>query len=80
MSELTTQKAVQWVLKDYKLSMYALAKQLQINSIMISHYKAGHSKMGLATAKRFEAIYDIKISDASRPGRKTNEDSNQSNV
>ena len=38
MSELIPESSTR-VLKDYKLSMYALAK-LQINSIMISHYKS----------------------------------------
>lgn len=76
MKNLTTKEAVRYVLNDYTLSMYALAKQLEINSIMISHYKTGKNKMGLKTAAKFEALFDIHITDAGRPGRKANEDSN----
>lgn len=73
MKQMTTQEAVRYVLKTYNLSMYAVAKAIQISPIMVGHYKYGRNKMGVETAKRFQATYDIEITDAKPTGVLPNE-------
>lgn len=68
MRQMTTQEAVCYAIKSQNLTMYAIAKALQISPIMVGHYKYGRNKMGLKTAKRFQDIYDIKVTDAKPSG------------
>lgn len=72
---LPTAMAVRKVLHERELSMYALAKVLDVSAIMISRYKAGEACMGLHTAAVFEYEFQINITDARRPGRQANENS-----
>jgi ribosome-binding protein aMBF1 (putative translation factor) len=69
MKQLNTQDAIREVINTNDLSMYAIGKALSISPIMIGHYKYGRSKMSAETAAKFQELYDIKITDASRPGR-----------
>jgi len=69
--ETTTKEAIKYLTKS--LSMYHIAKQIEVAPISVSNYKTGKNKMGLETAKRFEAIFGIRITDARRPGRTPNE-------
>ena len=69
MEELTTKKAVTLVLKDTKRSKYWLAKQLEVQPIMINHYlrPVRPSRMSKKTADIFERLFTIKITDIYNP-------------
>lgn len=70
MKEMTSQEAIRYLTKS--LSMYYIAKQIEVAPISVSNYRSGKNKMGLDTAERFKNVFGIKITDASRPGRKAN--------
>lgn len=70
---MTTKEAVKHVAELYDIpSLYALAKSLSdktlnVQPIQISGYLNG-ARMSKKVAARFEAVYDIHISDAVRAG------------
>ena len=64
MQKLTTKAAVLFILADRKISKYRMAKDIGVQPIMIDNYSGPRgTKMGEATAKRFEDIYGIEIID-----------------
>lgn len=61
-AQLTTQAAVEKVLKDREISKYRMAQDLDVGGIMINHYLDG-TRMRHATAKKFFAKYGVEITD-----------------
>ncbi len=66
---MKTKKAVLRVLKKTRNSKYWIAKQLGVRPIMISYYirPVKPCKMSKLTADKFEAIFNIKITDVYNP-------------
>lgn len=70
-TKLTTESAVIHVLVNAMAnSKYHLATMLQIRPIMISNYLHKGTRMGRTTADKFEALYDIEITDVYDPRSK----------
>jgi len=61
---MKTKEAVAFVLKEYKLSKYRLAKNLGVVSSTSVNQWLTQSRMSQDVANRFESLYHIKISDA----------------
>ncbi len=60
---MNTKDAVLKVLLDTGISRYRMAKDLNLQPIMIKNYIDKGTRMGRATAERFESKYGEKISD-----------------
>ena len=62
---MNTKQAVQFVLNtNPDLTKYALAKQLGMTSSTSVNQWLGNTRMSATVATKFEALFDIKISNA----------------
>jgi len=66
---METKKAVLKVLKDTGKSRYWIAKQIEVNPIMVSHYIRENKpcRMSVKTAAKFKEAFDIEITNAYNP-------------
>jgi len=60
---MNTKDAVLQVLNEQDISRYRMAKELNIQPIMIKNYIDKGTRMGVKTAAKFLDLYNIEISD-----------------
>lgn len=64
---LSARDAIPYIIKEHKyidgtnLTQYKLAKMLQVEPVMVTHWKRGSSGMGEKTRKKFFGLFGIVI-------------------